>query len=109
LLTAHLQAKLSGSRLRLRVNELLGTTPNNVQALAKQTEIDALEDFDPHDPLHLFWEEIKQLGFAFREIKREDLDEGLLEELLKASQPVWTVLEKIKKRKQRLVIQKLVF
>ncbi|MGA9773117.1 MAG: hypothetical protein WBV94_29070 [Blastocatellia bacterium] len=109
LLATHLQARLSGSSLRLRVGEILGAHPSNGQAEAQPAEMDALEDFDPHDPLHLFWEEIKQLGFAFREIKREDLDDALLEELLKASQPVWTVLEKIKKRKQRPVVQKLVF
>lgn len=108
LLVAHLQAKLSGTRLRHRVNEVLGLNSANIHSPAPQEEIAALEDFDPHDPLHLFWEEIKQLGFAFREIRREDLDEEILEELLKASEPIWTVLEKIKKRKQRET-KKLVF
>ena len=37
------------------------------------TELEDLEDFDPYDFTHLFWEQLKQLGFAFREIKREDV------------------------------------
>lgn len=108
LLQTHLQAKLSGTRLRYRVNEVLGSYPQEAPVQAPKEETDALEDFDPHDPLHLFWEEIKQLGFAFREITREDIDEELLEELLKASKPIWVVLEKIRKRKQRESV-KLIF
>ena len=37
------------------------------------TELEDLEDFDPYDSTHLFWEQLKQLGFAFREIRREDV------------------------------------
>lgn len=29
-----------------------------------------LEDFDPYDLTHLFWDQIKQLGFALRDIKK---------------------------------------
>lgn len=112
LLATHLKAKLSGTRLRLRVNEILGLYQNNQREKApglSNEEIESLEDFNPYDPSHLFWEEIKQLGFAFREIKREDLDDALLEELLKACEPVWGVLEKIKKRKNQGLIKKLHF
>jgi hypothetical protein len=27
-----------------------------------------LEDFDPYDPTHLFWDQIKQLGFVLRNL-----------------------------------------
>jgi hypothetical protein len=60
-----------------------------------------LENFDPYDGTHLFWEEIKQLGFAFRNIGREDLTDELLDELFQASQPVWAVLAKIGRRKEK--------
>jgi hypothetical protein len=101
LLAVHVKARLSGTRLRQRVNEILGLNQNRREEKSmnlSDKEIESLEDFDPYDPSHLFWVEIKQLGFAFRNIRREDLDDALLEELLKASEPLWNVLEKIKKR-----------
>ncbi len=59
-----------------------------------------LEDFDPHDPTHLFYDEIKRLGFALKEITPADLTDDLLDEYLRASEPLWSVLAKIQKRKQ---------
>lgn len=106
LLAVHLTAKLSGARLRQRVNEILSAKSRESREISLSPilaieEEQALEDFDPYDPSHLFWEEIKNLGFAFREIKREDLDDDLLNELLNASEPLWGVLEKIKRRKTK--------
>jgi hypothetical protein len=100
ILSAHLKSRSSGERLRRRVNELLA--PPNPQKATSATSGSAmeqyseLEDFDPYDSTHLFWEEIKQLGFAFREIQLEDLNDELVEELLKAAEPIWGVLRKIK-------------
>lgn len=59
-----------------------------------------LEDFDPYDPTHLFWDQIKQLGFAFREIQREDVTDEEIEELLKASEPILAILSRIRRRKE---------
>lgn len=101
LLKAHLQAKLSGRRLQQRVNETLehkDKTVNEVRQSELREEISLLEDFDPHDTSHLFWEEIKMLGFAFREIKREAVTDELLEELLKASGPLWAIISKIQQQ-----------
>ncbi len=114
LLAVHIKAKLSGSRLRERVNEILALNQHhqfekNQNQTPSQAEVEALEDFNPYDPSHLFWEEIKQLGFAFREIKREDLDDALLEELLKAAEPLWAIIEKIRKQKAQKSPKKLHF
>jgi len=101
MLKAHLQARASGERLRRRVNELLNPIqPLNLQLTGGSDlePVEDLEDFDPHDSTHLFWEEIKQLGFAFRALRCEDLTDELVEELLKASQPVWSVFTKIERR-----------
>ena len=76
LLSSHLQTKASGEKFRQRVNELLRAL---VAETAENTggeltaELEDLEDFDPYDSTHLFWEQLKQLGFAFREIRREDV------------------------------------
>jgi hypothetical protein len=102
LLSAHMQTKASGSQLRRRVNELLKQPGAATQAdKSSEEDFEDLEDFDPYDPTHLFWEQIKQLGFAFREIRREDVLDGEVEELLKASEPIMAVLSRIRRRKEQ--------
>lgn len=103
LLSSHLQTKASSNRLRQRINEFLrafaaekrGNSGNDLVA-----KIEDLEDFDPYDSTHLFWEQLKQLGFAFREIRREDVTNDEIEELLKASEPILAILSKIQRRKE---------
>jgi hypothetical protein len=64
-----------------------------------------LEDFDPYDPTHLFWDQIKQLGFALRDIRREDVLDEEIDELLQASEPVLIILARIQKRKERKTLK----
>jgi len=113
LLSAHLASRSSGERLRRRINELLNPSrPEEVPSSPRgdgPEEVSNLEDFDPYDSTHLFWEEIKQLGFAFREIRREDLTDELIEELLHAAQPLWSVIAKIQRRKQQPPKETLIF
>jgi hypothetical protein len=112
-LSAHLNSKESGERLRRRVNELVSATGEGgvgSDAAAGQDEsVDGLEDFDPYDSTHLFWEQIKQLGFAFREIGREDVTDEEIQLLIEASEPVWNVLLRIQRRKERKAADKLIF
>jgi hypothetical protein len=108
LLSTHLQTKESGPRLRQRVNEILRASANEAGASENAgLELD-LEDFDPYDPTHLFWDQIKQLGFALRDIRREDVNDEEIDELLKASEPILTILAKIQRRKERAAPKKLV-
>ena len=102
LLSSHLQTKASGSRLRQRVNELLrASTAESAETVADSAGAqEDLEDFDPYDSTHLFWEQLKQLGFAFREIRREDVSDEEIEELLKASEPILAILTRIRRRKE---------
>lgn len=105
LLSTHLQTKESGPRLRKRVNELLRTSANEpLSAEVVDVDLD-LEDFDPYDPTHLFWDQIKQLGFALRDIRREDISDEEIDELLRASEPVLTVLARIHRRKERKTLK----
>jgi hypothetical protein len=94
LLHAHAQMKLSGPKLRERVIEVLRSKSSVEGADEQNVEGIDLEDFDPYDPTHLFWEQLKQLGFAFREIKRQDVTDDEIEELLKASEPIMTILNR---------------
>lgn len=108
LLSTHLQTKESGPRLRQRVNELLLASSAEARGdEATEPELN-LEDFDPYDPTHLFWDQIKQLGFALRDIRREDVMDEEIDELLKASEPVLTILARIHRRKERATTKKLV-
>lgn len=108
LLSTHIQARLSGERLRQRVAEILRASQNEaVESSENNLEMD-LEDFDPYDPTHLFWDQIKQLGFALRDIRREDVLDEEIDELLKASEPVMTILARIQRRKERGVAKKIV-
>lgn len=103
LLNSHLQTKASGGRLRQRINELLNTSAVDSKGAADESVVEAqdLEDFDPYDSTHLFWEQLKQLGFAFREIRREDVTDEEIEELLKASEPILAILSRIQRRKEQ--------
>lgn len=110
LLSSHLQTKASGDRLWKRVNELLRTSKANTgdgtvdNPAAKQED---LEDFDPYDSTHLFWEQLKQLGFAFRAIRREDVTDEEIEELLKASEPILATLNRIQRRREQMKVIKV--
>lgn len=113
LLSVHLKSRSSGERLRRRVNEMLSAVkPEGASlgiskgALEEPIEI---EDFDPYDSSHLFWEQIKQLGFAFRDIKREDVTDDDIEQLIEACEPVWNILLRIQRRKQQSSAKTLVF
>ena len=107
LLSTHLQTKASGAQLRQRINELFSASSNEAGSAERgDLELD-LEDFDPYDPTHLFWDQIKQMGFALRDIRPEDVTGEDIDELLKASEPVLTILARIHRRKERGAIKKL--
>jgi hypothetical protein len=101
LLSTHLQTRASGSQLRQRVNELVRAPANETRGPESIDFDQDLEDFDPYDPTHLFWDQIKQLGFALRDIRREDVNDEEIDELLKASEPILTILARIQRRKER--------
>lgn len=107
LLSTHLQTKESGPSLRQRVNELLRGSTDAAGGEVTDTELN-LEDFDPYDPTHLFWDQIKQLGFALKDIRREHVMDEEIDELLKASEPVLNILARIQRRKERGAVKKLV-
>ncbi|HEX7318539.1 MAG TPA: hypothetical protein VF297_31820 [Pyrinomonadaceae bacterium] len=109
LLSSHLQTKASGSRLRQRVNELLSApaAESGETDAESAAEPEDLEDFDPYDSTHLFWEQLKQLGFAFREVRREDVTDEEIEELLKASEPILAILSRIRRRREQTKVIKV--
>lgn len=105
LLSTHLQTKESGPCLRERVNELLRASANEAGAAEVVNFGQDLEDFDPYDPTHLFWDQIKQLGFALRDIRPEDVNDEEIDELLRVSEPVLIILARIQRRKERKTVK----
>lgn len=63
-------------------------------------EVDEMSEIDPQDTRHPFWEEMKRLFFAMREVNLEDLDEEMLEEFMSAMNQIPNVLFRIEKRQK---------
>lgn len=105
ILEAHIIIHGSQTALRLRVKELLGETREPEITTKTLTEavsiVDELLKIDPSDSRHLFWEQMKDIFFAMREVKPEDLDDELLEEFATAIDQTSAVLYKIKRKKAK--------
>jgi hypothetical protein len=104
LLKQHLAVQGSQTRLRARVKEILGES--DTQAVSSEnmtrmvTHVDELLEIDPHDARHLFWEEMKRIFYAMREVRLEDLDEEMMDEFMAAVDGVSNVLYRIEKRRK---------
>jgi hypothetical protein len=104
ILRSHLALQGSQNRLRARVKEILGESES--QAISSEnmalviTQVDELLEIDPQDARHLFWEEMKRIFFAMREVQLEDLDEATLDEFMAAMDQLSNVLHRIEKRRQ---------
>jgi hypothetical protein len=101
---AHLAVQGSQTRLRARVKELLGeatsaqiTSGDMASVVAK---VDELLEVNPGDARHMFWEEMRRLFFAMKEIEPEDLDEETMGDFLRATDEVSNVLYRIEKRRR---------
>ncbi|MCA1568113.1 MAG: hypothetical protein LC803_21210 [Acidobacteria bacterium] len=106
LLRSHLAVQGSQTRLRSRVKELLGESA--AESITSQTmaavvaQADELLEVDPQDTRHLFWEEMKRIFYAMRDVRLEDLDNETMEDFISAMDPLSNVLHKIeKKRRER--------
>lgn len=102
ILSSHLAVQGSQTRLRERVKELLGESkqPEVSEGLASvMVKVDELLEIDPSDARHMFWEEMKRLFFAMRDIEPEDLDEEIMDEFLKAMDGISNILHRLEKRR----------
>ncbi len=105
-LQSHLLARASGTRLRMRVRELLG---EGEDAATNRTAIleDEFDLLDPSDTTHLFYDEIRRLLSALKKVRPEDLSDDLLDDFLRASDGVWNVLARIERGKPKPTRAKL--
>jgi hypothetical protein len=111
LLEAHLLAQGSGTLLRARVKEALGELhepdPTETELLAVG-KADELLEADPLDASHLFFEELRMISRALREIGPEEVTDEDLAEIMPAVDQITLTLQKIARRKEREQVKKLV-
>jgi hypothetical protein len=104
IIEAHLAVQGSQTGLRERVKEVLGEAQEPEMTAKTLTEalvvVDELLEIDPVDSRHLFWEQLKDIFFAIRNVAPEDLDDEILGEFTAAMDQISGVLFKIRKRKK---------
>jgi hypothetical protein len=111
LLEAHLLAQGSTTLLRQRVREALGESrepdPTETEVLAVG-KADELLEADPLDASHLFFEELRMISRALREIGPPEVTEEDLTEIMPAVDQITLTLQKIARRKEREQAKKIV-
>lgn len=104
LLEAHLLAQGSGTQLRQRVKEALGELrepdPTETEVLAVG-KADELLEADPLDASHLFFEELRMVSRALREIAPEEVTDEDLSDIMPAVDQITLTLQKIARRRER--------
>jgi hypothetical protein len=91
--------------LRARVKEILGEAKNEeISSEAMATilaKADELLEIDPSDSRHVFWEEMKRIFFAMREIEPEDLNEEVMGQLMDAVDELSNALNRVEQLRAR--------
>lgn len=104
LLEAHLLAQGSRTLLRARIKEALGEMrepdPAETEAVAVG-KADELLEADPLDTSHLFFEELRMISRALREIGPAEVTDEDLSEIMPAVDQITLTLQKIARRKER--------
>lgn len=110
LLESHLAKQESGSRLRLRVMEVLGELhePDPVQTeMVAVEKADELLEADPLDASHLFFEELRMIGRALREVRPEEVTDEDLSEIMPAVDQITLTVQRVVRRRERGQVKKL--
>lgn len=106
-LRAHQLARGSQNSLRARVKEILGevVAVSTEEMASVVQKVDELLEIDPADKRHFFYEEMKRLFYAMREIQPDDIDDESLDQFMAAadqlSNAIYTI--ELKRRKQKKV------
>lgn len=104
LLESHLTKQEPGPRLRLRVMEALGELrePDPAQTeMAAVEKADELLEADPLDSSHLFFEELRMIGRALREVAPEEVTDKDLAEIMPAVDQITLTLQRIVRRREK--------
>lgn len=104
-LDAHIKTQSSQNSLRAKVKEILGeTNAISSEVLTANVEmVDKMLELDPTDKRHLFYEQIKNLIFAIRQIQPEDIDDELLADFNITFDELFRVINSAKNRHKQKV------
>jgi hypothetical protein len=109
ILRSHHLARGSQNSLRARVKEILGevVTVSTEEMTNVVQKVDELLEIDPADKRHFFYEEMKRLFYAMREIQPEDIDDESLDQFMAAADQLSNAIYAIelKRRKQKKVVK----
>lgn len=101
---SHLLAQGSEASLRARVIEQLGERIEKLKSKESgdlgMNVVDELIELDPYDTRHLFWEELRRIALALRQVTPDDIDDKILDDFLSASDQLSNVLARVEKRRQ---------
>lgn len=106
-LRAHQFARGSQNSLRTRVKEIIGEVVivSSEEMTSVVQKVDELLDIDPADKRHFFYEEMKRLFYAMREIQPDDIDDESLDQFMAAadqlSNAIYTI--ELKRRRQKKI------
>jgi hypothetical protein len=102
-LRAHQLARGSQNSLRARVKEILGevVAVSAVEMASVVRKVDELLEIDPADKRHFFYEEMKRLFYAMREIQPEDIDDESLDQFMAAADQLSNAIHVIEIRRRR--------
>ena len=99
-LKAHLDVSGSQNQLRLRVQEMLGESAlvTSETLAAGVQKADALLTVDPEDVRHLFFETMKDIFYALRSFKADDLAEADIDEFMAVADLLSNTIHSIERR-----------
>jgi hypothetical protein len=108
-LRAHLLAQGSQNSLRARVKEILGevVTVSTEEMTTVVQKADELLEIDPSDKRHFFYEEMKRLFFAMKEIRPKDVDDESLDQFMAAADQLSNTIYAIQLKSRKLKASKL--
>jgi hypothetical protein len=109
-LRAHLLSNGSQNSLRTRVKEILGevVSLSTEQMVGVVQKVDELLEIDPSDKRHLFYEEMKRLFYAMREIQPEDVDDESLDQFMAAADQLSNAIYSIELKRRKKTVSKMI-
>jgi hypothetical protein len=92
------------------VKEILGevVSVSTEQMVGVVQKVDELLEIDPSDKRHLFYEEMKRLFYAMREIQPEDVDDESLDQFMAAADQLSNAIYSIELKRRKKTVFRMV-
>lgn len=103
IIRAHARAQSSQTALREQVREVLGelTLVTSEKMTAAVARVDEMLEIDPADRRHLFYEQMKDLFFALRDIQPDEIDQATLDLLVRRADELMDIIFSVQRKRQQ--------